>query len=87
MSVAGPKRRYTVAWVVWIAAFVVIETLALLNRDEGADTLSEHVWIAVSSPPVWWLTAAFMVWLTIHFLFDGRYDDPRRWFRKDDDNG
>ena len=82
-----PTRPYVVAWVLWIAAFLIIETFALLNRDPGADTLSEMVWIAVSVPVVWWVVAAFLIWLTIHFLFDGRFDDPRDWFRKDNDDG
>jgi ribose/xylose/arabinose/galactoside ABC-type transport system permease subunit len=80
-----PKPRYVVAWALWIVAFLVIEGAALLNRDPGADTLSELVWVAVSVPVVWWVLAGFLVWLTVHFLLGGRHDDPRSWFRRKDD--
>jgi hypothetical protein len=75
------KKEYTIAWVLWLGAFLAIEVLALLNNDPGADTLSEHVWLAVQTPLAWWLLAGFLVWLTIHFLFRGKYDDPRKWFK------
>ena len=78
------KRPYVILWVLWIAAFFAIETHALLNREPGGDTLSELVWTVVSVPVLWWLMAGFLLWLTIHFLFAGKYDDPRKWFRKDD---
>ena len=79
------KRKYLIAWVLWIVAFIIIETLALLNREPNGDTLSEFVWQVVAFPVMWWIGAAFMVWLTIHWLFDGKYDDPRKWF--DDKDG
>lgn len=34
---------YTIAWLGWIAYFVVVEGMALFNSKPG-DTLSEHVW-------------------------------------------
>ena len=80
----APKLRYVVAWGVWIAAFIVIETLALLNRDPGPDTASELIWEIVAIPVLWWVAAGFLFWLSIHFLFRGRYDDPRDWFRDRD---
>lgn len=64
-------------WIGWIVAFVVIEGLALKDRDRG-DTLSEHVWewFSVKKPGPWakarrTLLAAFMLWLSVHFLTGG----------------
>lgn len=34
---------YTIAWLLWGAAFFVIEGLAIRDKRAG-DTLSEHVW-------------------------------------------
>lgn len=34
---------FTIAWILWIAAFLVIEGIALFRKEKG-DTLSEHVW-------------------------------------------
>jgi hypothetical protein len=73
---------FTVAWVAWLGAFVVIEAVAIFRR-RGGDTLSEHVWkwFAVGTPtgPVTWTIrarrislAAFMLWLTAHFLTGGK---------------
>lgn len=69
---------WTVAWVLWIAAFAVIEGLALARKEKG-DTLSEHVWkwFAVkdeNAHPVWrWVGRVLLltggVWLTGHLAF------------------
>lgn len=75
---------FTAAWVAWIAAFVVIEGIALYRKKEG-DTLSEHVWKwfgtardgRPQSQPSGWVRLrrfallAFMVWLSVHFLTGG----------------
>lgn len=76
---------FTIAWLVWLAYFVVVEGMALFNSKPG-DTLSEHVW-------AWFGTAvkpgqsgrqrsgwtqlrrfallAFMAWLLVHFITGG----------------
>lgn len=68
---------WTVAWVLWIAAFAVIEGLALARKAKG-DTLSEHVWkwfaVRDKSNPVWhWAGRILLliggVWLTGHLAF------------------
>jgi hypothetical protein len=75
---------FTASWLLWIAAFAVIEGIALRNRRPG-DTLSEHVWewFAIGRPgkPRPPLTGsvqirrfallAFMAWLSVHFLTGG----------------
>ena len=78
------KPRYVAAWVTLAVAFLVIETLALLDRSPGGDTLSELIWEIVAIPVLWWVAAGFLFWLSIHFLFRGRFDDPRDWFRDRD---
>lgn len=72
---------WTLSWVVWLAAFGVIEGLALLNKRPG-DTLSEHVWhwfaVARSTPqPDGWTRLrrfallAGVTWLGVHFVTGG----------------
>lgn len=75
---------FTALWLSWIGAFLVVEGVALFNKEEG-DTLSEHVWrwFAVGDarharPELnGWVRArrfallAFMAWLSAHFLTGG----------------
>ncbi|ADE43486.1 gp19 [Streptomyces phage phiSASD1] len=71
---------WTLSWVVWLAAFVVIEGLALL-RKRPDDTLSEHVWrwfaVARATQPDGrtrlrrFMLLAGMSWLSVHFLTGG----------------
>ena len=79
--------NWTIAWLVWIGGFVVIEGLALANKKEG-DTLSEHVWKwfatskaaqakeGVEQPKGTvrvrrFVLLAGMCWLTYHFMTGG----------------
>lgn len=65
-------------WALWlVVGFGVPECIALLNKDYG-DTLSDTVWswfgVFRDQAPWHWgvlhfLLAAFMVWLTCHFVF------------------
>lgn len=65
---------YTIAWIAWFVFFGATEGRALLNKGKG-DTLSEHVWrwFNVADEPRWtfkrFALAAFMVWLSGHFIF------------------
>lgn len=77
---------YTIAWLVWLAYFLVVEVMALFNSKPG-DTLSEHVWAwfgtqrrkpgeAARKPSGWtqfrrFALLAFLAWLTLHFLSGG----------------
>lgn len=75
---------FTIGWLLWIAAFLVWEGIALFNSKPG-DTLSEHVWHWFGTRrqdykpgqkvPRWrrLVLAAFMVWLTLHFLTGGLF--------------
>ena len=65
---------WTVLWLLWGAAFALIEGAALLNKDENA-TLSAHIWawfrVRDRRPTriTWVLRAvlyAFLGWLVIH---------------------
>ena len=65
---------YTWAWIFWFAFFVVVEGVALLDKDRG-DTLSEHVWawFKIRDKPRQWtwrraVLAAFLVWLLVHMV-------------------
>lgn len=72
---------WTLSWVVWLAAFGVIEGLALA-RKRPDDTLSEHVWrwFAVARPGAQpdgftrlrrFALLAGVTWLGAHFLTGG----------------
>lgn len=65
---------WTVAWILWIAAFVAIEAPAIFNKTPG-DTLSEHTrrWFATRTKPRAWrarrlVLACFLLWLALHFF-------------------
>lgn len=65
---------FTVAWLLWLAMFLVVEGIALFNKEKG-DTLSEHIWkwFSVKDKGKGWLArrfvlAAFLVWLLLHML-------------------
>lgn len=70
------KSKYTWLWLIWIAAFGVIEFAALKNKDKG-DTLTEHVrkLIGTNTPGRNWENwvarvglAGLLVWLIPHFF-------------------
>lgn len=66
---------FTVLWIGWLVAFLVIETVAIIRKERG-DTLSEHVWAWFSlrkskKSLLTYAFAAFWLWLTIHFLTGG----------------
>lgn len=78
-----PDGLFTGLWVAWIAAFVVIEGVALVRKRRG-DTLSEHTWRWFSlkgdkSKLKPWQAVlrfgflAFWAWLTLHFLTGGSF--------------
>jgi hypothetical protein len=65
---------FSVAWLMWLAMFGVIEGVALVRKEPG-DTLSEHMWrwFAVKDKPNGWrarrsVLGVFLVWLTGHLL-------------------
>lgn len=58
--------------MVWIGAFIVAETIAIVDRDPG-DTLSESIWFLQRG--FWPLTiglAVLFAFLTYHFIIDRR---------------
>lgn len=68
---------FTVAWIVWILFFVVVEGVALARKRKG-DTFSEHWWALFrvrASAPRWLkvtltvVQLAFGVWLVGHLAF------------------
>ena len=64
---------YTIAWILWIALFIVIEKAAIDDPQSG-DTLSEHVWewfetgIPKDERDWWWLAKRLFLILG-HFLW------------------
>ena len=70
---------FTIAWILWIAYFLIVEFDALLTGNIPG-TLSEHVWAWFSMKgygPLWrlrrFLLLAFMAWLSAHFLTAGKF--------------
>lgn len=68
-----PTRFYTWAWIIWVLWFLVIEALALIDKDRK-DTFSEHVWTVRDhgGSLFWFMLAGFLLWLAYHFLFEGK---------------
>lgn len=65
---------WTVAWILWLAMFAVIELPALLNKQRG-DTLSETIWdwFKIRDKPRQWtvrraVLAGFLTWLLVHMV-------------------
>ncbi|QPB09990.1 hypothetical protein CPT_Sitrop_076 [Streptomyces phage Sitrop] len=73
---------WTWLWVGWLAAFLVIEGVALKRKAPG-DTLSEHVWKWFHTDKLTkptgttrlrrFVLLAFMAWLSVHFLTGGLF--------------
>lgn len=64
---------WTVAWVLWLVMFAVIEIPALLNKRSD-DTLSETIWawFKIRESRQWnirrFALAGFLVWLLVHMV-------------------
>jgi len=64
---------FTWAWIIWIGWFVIVEGIAIYQKDKG-DTLSEHVWalFKIRDQDGWHprriILAGFMVWLLVHMV-------------------
>lgn len=77
-----PQHFYTIAWAGWFVYFAIVEWIAIRDPDQG-DTLSEYVWYAMFEggdratftprPVIFYLLAGFLVWLVVHFVFQGRW--------------
>lgn len=79
-------NAFTISWLVWAAAFAVIEGIALTNHVKG-DTLSEHIWALFRVPRPGrpnpmpdgltrlsrFLLLAGMAWLTVHLVTGGEF--------------
>ena len=79
---------WTIAWLVWLGAFVAIEGPALFNKKPD-DTLSEHVWKWFATrredmrndrgkASAWVkirrvVLVGFLAWLSLHFATGGEY--------------
>ena len=64
---------WTIAWLLWLAMFAVIEGAALFRKGKD-DTLSEHIWkwFKIRESRQWnWrraVLAGFLVWLLVHMV-------------------
>ena len=70
---------YTLAWVLWWAAFFIIEGKALADKKPGG-TLSEHLWdwFSVNEKGRAWrlrriLMIGILAWLCLHFILGGAF--------------
>ncbi len=58
---------YTWSWLVWLGAFIVLETLAII--EDRHNTLTEHLRPVLTEHPLaWFLTLGLWLWLGVHFL-------------------
>lgn len=62
---------WTVGWIIWGVAFFALEIPAALNKRKD-DTLSEHIWSALTRPGNWYtwpmriVLLLFLGWLAAH---------------------
>ncbi len=69
---------WTVAWLLWIAAFFVLETITLANRSHNE--LTAHLRpVLQSAPQVWFVGLGLWCWVAVHFFVQGM--DWRALFR------
>lgn len=67
------QSLFTMLWVAWLVSFAVIEGIALYRRRTSL-TLSGHVWRVLRFRKLFYLLgAAFMIWLSAHFLSLGSF--------------
>jgi len=71
--------KFTIAWILWIAYFLVVEFDALLTNNIPG-TLSDHVWnwFSMKGYGKLWrlrrlLLLSLMAWLSAHFLTAGKF--------------
>lgn len=58
---------FTAAWIVWIAAFIIVETWAVRTGYWG--TLTSHLRpLFLSAPVTWWVAFGLWLWFGIHML-------------------
>ena len=57
-------------WIAWASTGLIVELIALVSRQPGS-TLSEQVW-GVRGSGFYSLIIFFLIWLTYHFLWEGR---------------
>lgn len=70
-------NRWTLGWIVWLAAFLATEIPAAIVGGPGQQTLSEHVWIWFSFRYGWLVLLGGMAYLTFHFVQGARRKGQR----------
>ena len=66
---------HTLGWAIGFAAFLVWfvawEYIGLANRVDDKQPLTYFVrkMVGTANSPVWWMMAAFLLWMFYHFLF------------------
>lgn len=67
MIMIAKLSKWTWLWIGWIAAFVVIETLAALSKSRHPRTLTEHLLRWFPRPRWRWLLIGIFSFLVWHF--------------------
>jgi len=57
----------TASWVVWIAAFIVLESYTIA-QGKGEELTAHLRPVFLEAPLTWWLTFGAWAWLGLHFL-------------------
>jgi hypothetical protein len=70
MKLGTERWHFTVAWLIWIGLFFIIEGWAIIQDTARRPTLSNHIRDFLDHQPPWVVALAwvFMIWLTLHFL-------------------
>lgn len=69
----GPWRAWdldwlTWSWIVWIVAFVVLESVALV-QGQGEELTAHLRPVFLTHPLLWFMAAGAWLWLGVHFLW------------------
>lgn len=57
----------TASWLLWIAAFIVLETYTLV-QGKGEELTAHLRPVFLEQPLTWWLAFGTWLWLGFHFL-------------------
>lgn len=70
-----PHNWHAWGWIIWAVAsagfFFVWEWIGVRVRDDDKQPLTFYIRKIVGTPnnPLWWILAAILLWMLVHFLF------------------
>jgi len=71
----SPHNWHTIGWIIWavvtVGFFILWEVLGMASREDSRRPLTFFIRKMVGTPnnPLWWVVAAILLWMLVHFLF------------------